>query len=107
MSLFYWNSNVERRNARAMVNAMNNALLMDYESSSRSISSMSSLSSGSMTNDDMSIAFAGDSNTSNSSDESMCYLQLSGTVRDCFCVCFVLTFVRRLQQGFLGSENQR
>ena len=109
MSLFYWNSYVERRNAAAMVNAMNNALLMDYESSSSSILSMSSLSSGSMTNDDMSIASAGHSNTSNSSDEFMCYLQLSGTstVRDCFCVCFVLTFVRRLRRGFLGSENQR
>ena len=69
MSLFYWNTYAERRNAAAMVNAMNTALV-DYESSSTSssssISSMSSLSSGSMTNDDMSIASAGDSYTSNS-----------------------------------------
>ena len=75
MSLFYWNSYVERRNAAAMVNAMNNALLMDYESKSSSSSSISSLSSsGSMTDDDMSIASAGDSSnasyTTNSSNES-------------------------------------
>ena len=85
MSLFYWNSYVERRNAAAMVNAMNTALV-DYDESSSSSSSiscisyMSSLSSGSMTNDDMPIASAGDLYTSNSSDESMSYLQLSGIV---------------------------
>ena len=80
--------------------------LRKSSSSSSSISSMSPLSSGSTTNDDMSIASVGDSYTSNS-DESMSYLQLSGTVWDWFCVCFVLTFVRRLQRGFLGSEKQK
>ena len=76
MSLFYWNSYAERRNTRAMVDVVNNAMMQDESS----LSSMS-LSSG---DDSTGSVVSSSGNSASTGSDVSSYVSDSSVVSDMF-----------------------